>query len=122
MSKTFRPWDVDQAWLLPASIHDFVPARHVNSLAAGPPKGQRRVDLVLDLDQSVQDHRPTLVEIDLIGVDVGALPIVRVPAVNLEGLGTRRTVGLQPALAGPDSGIGGEAKLNHLSTDVGYLD
>jgi transposase len=28
MSKTFRPWDVDQAWLLPPSIHDFVPAGH----------------------------------------------------------------------------------------------
>jgi transposase len=26
MSKTFRSWDVDQAWLLPPSLHDFVPA------------------------------------------------------------------------------------------------
>lgn len=29
MSKTFRSWDVDQAWLLPPSVHDFVPAGHV---------------------------------------------------------------------------------------------
>ena len=29
MSKTFRSWDVDQGWLLPASVHDFVPAGHV---------------------------------------------------------------------------------------------
>ena len=28
MSKTFRSWDVDQAWLLPPSLHDFVPAGH----------------------------------------------------------------------------------------------
>jgi transposase len=28
MSKTFRPWDVDQGWLLPPSVHDFVPAGH----------------------------------------------------------------------------------------------
>ena len=28
MSKTFRCWDVDQAWLLPPSLHDFVPAGH----------------------------------------------------------------------------------------------
>jgi transposase len=28
MSKTFRPWDVDQAWLLPPTVHDFVPAGH----------------------------------------------------------------------------------------------
>ena len=29
MAKTFRPWDVDQAWLLPASVHEFVPPGHV---------------------------------------------------------------------------------------------
>lgn len=29
MSKSFRAWDVDQAWLLPASIHEFVPAGHL---------------------------------------------------------------------------------------------
>ena len=28
MSKTFRAWDVDQAWLLPPSVHDFVLAGH----------------------------------------------------------------------------------------------
>src|SRR5207237_4316641 len=29
ISKTFRPWDVDQVWLLPPSIQDLVPAGHV---------------------------------------------------------------------------------------------
>src|SRR5450755_1319208 len=29
MSKTFRPWDVDERWLLPPSVDDFVPAGHV---------------------------------------------------------------------------------------------
>src|SRR5579883_2216459 len=29
MSKTFRPWNVDQVWLFPPSVQDFVPARHV---------------------------------------------------------------------------------------------
>jgi len=28
MAKTFREWDVDEAWLLPPSIHDFVPPGH----------------------------------------------------------------------------------------------
>ena len=28
MSKTFRAWDVEQVWLLPPSVHDFVPAGH----------------------------------------------------------------------------------------------
>ena len=29
MSKSFRSWDVDQGWLLPPSVHDFVPAGHL---------------------------------------------------------------------------------------------
>jgi len=29
MSKTFRPWDVEQRWLLPPSVQDLVPAGHV---------------------------------------------------------------------------------------------
>jgi transposase len=29
MSKTFRAWDVDQAWLLPPSLHEFVPPGHL---------------------------------------------------------------------------------------------
>ena len=28
MTKSFRPWRVDEAWLLPASVQDFVPAGH----------------------------------------------------------------------------------------------
>jgi transposase len=32
MSKTFRAWDVDQVWLLPPSVHDFVPAGHAAHL------------------------------------------------------------------------------------------
>ena len=29
MSKSFRAWDVDQAWLLPPSVHEFVPPGHL---------------------------------------------------------------------------------------------
>ena len=29
MSKIFRSWDVDQGWLLPPSVHEFVPAGHL---------------------------------------------------------------------------------------------
>lgn len=29
MSKTFRPWDIEQGWLLPPSVHELVPAGHV---------------------------------------------------------------------------------------------
>jgi transposase len=30
MGKTFRDWSLDQALLLPPSVHDFVPARHLS--------------------------------------------------------------------------------------------
>ena len=29
MSKTFRAWDVDQGWLLPSSVHEYVPPGHL---------------------------------------------------------------------------------------------
>ncbi len=29
MEKTFRPWDVDQAWLFPPSVRDLVPEGHI---------------------------------------------------------------------------------------------
>src|SRR5918993_4428166 len=29
MAKTFRSWDVDQGWLLPPSVHEFVPSDHL---------------------------------------------------------------------------------------------
>lgn len=29
MSKTFRDWDVDQAWLLPPSVQELVPEGHL---------------------------------------------------------------------------------------------
>ncbi len=32
MGKTFRAWDVDQVWLLPPSVHDFVAAGHAAHL------------------------------------------------------------------------------------------
>ena len=28
MNKTFRPWNVDDVWLLPPSVQDLVPERH----------------------------------------------------------------------------------------------
>jgi hypothetical protein len=48
-----------------------------DALAAGAAEGQRRVDLVLDPDQRVEDHRPAIVEVDEIGVDARVLVVVR---------------------------------------------
>lgn len=35
MSKTFRPWRLDQSLLLPPSVHDFVPAGHLARFVVG---------------------------------------------------------------------------------------
>jgi hypothetical protein len=40
--------------------------RAANALAARAAEGKRRVDLVLDLDQRVEDHGPTLVQVNLV--------------------------------------------------------
>ena len=29
MAKTFRPWQVEQRWLLPPSVQELVPAEHL---------------------------------------------------------------------------------------------
>src|SRR5919106_1602800 len=50
MSKTFRAWDVDQAWLLPPSVHDFVPAGHPAHLV------RELVRAELDLAAIVADY------------------------------------------------------------------
>ena len=32
MVKVFRAWDLDQGWLLPPSLHEFVPPGHLTLL------------------------------------------------------------------------------------------
>jgi hypothetical protein len=50
MSTTFRAWDVDQVWLLPPSVHDFVPAGHPAHLV------RELVRTELDLAAIVADY------------------------------------------------------------------
>ncbi len=58
-------------------------ARTAHAFAAGPAQGQRRVDLVLDLQQHVQDHRRAR-DVDLEGVHARIAADVGIPAVHLE--------------------------------------
>ena len=50
MSKTYRAWEVDQVWLLPPSVHDFVPAGHPAHLV------RELVRAELDLSAIVADY------------------------------------------------------------------
>lgn len=47
MSKTFRAWDVDQVWLLPPSLHDFVPAGHPAHLLRELVRGELDLTAIL---------------------------------------------------------------------------
>ena len=55
----------------------FIAQRAADAFAAGAAEGQRRVDLVLDLDQRVQNHRAAGVHVDVVGV--GARVLARRP-------------------------------------------
>lgn len=56
-----------------------------DALSATPPEGQGRILLVLDLDQSIEDHGAGLVEVDGVGLQLGLLGRgIRVPSVDLE--------------------------------------
>ena len=92
---------------------DVEGAGAADALAAGAPEGQRRVDLVLDLDEGVQDHRPAGLEIDLEAVEPRVLAGVRVVAVDLEGLDLLRAGRRLPGLARLDLAVAGKGELGH---------
>jgi transposase len=47
MSKTYRTWDVDQAWLLPPSIHDFVASDHPAHLVREIVRGELDLSAIM---------------------------------------------------------------------------
>ncbi len=63
---------------------DIHRAGAADALATGAAEGQGRVDLVLDLDQCVEHHRPAARQIDFILVDMRILSVFLVPAVDAE--------------------------------------
>lgn len=64
-------------------VHGAGPA---DALAAGPPEGEGRIDLVLDLDEGVEDHGAALPEVDLVVLELRLRGVVRGPPVDREGL------------------------------------
>jgi transposase len=58
MTKTFRPWDVDQAWLLPASVDDFVPPEHPAHLVREIVRGELDLTPILSLYDEERGQPP----------------------------------------------------------------
>ena len=68
------------------AARDIHRARATYPFAAGAAEGQRRIDLVLDLDQRVQNHRPAAFQIDGIGIDPRVIPGIGIIAIDFEFL------------------------------------
>lgn len=63
MAKTFRPWNVDQAWLLPASVDDFVPPEHPAHLVREIVRGELDLTPILsryDEERGQPPYHPTM--------------------------------------------------------------
>ena len=70
--------------VLAVNVHG---ARAANALSARPSKGQSGVHLVLNLDKRIENHRPRLVQVDFVALELGLLlRLVWVPSVDFEFL------------------------------------
>ena len=58
MSKSFRPWDVDQSWLLPPSIHEFVPPEHPAHLVRDVVRGALDLTPILSAYRELRGYPP----------------------------------------------------------------
>src|SRR5204863_8195686 len=96
--------------VLPVHLHR---AGAANPLAAGAAEGERRILLGLDLDQSVEDHRPAAVEIDLEGIVARILAAIGIVAVDSEAPGPLRAGGSGIRLALPDPAVLREREFGH---------
>jgi len=68
--------------VLSVNVHG---ARSANALSAAPSEGQGRINLVLNLDQSVQNHWTGLVQVNCVGLQSRLFcRFIRIPAVDLE--------------------------------------
>ena len=104
----------------PVDIHR---ARPTNTFTARPTERQRWVNLVLDLDQRVQNHRTTGVHINKVGIQRRIFAIIGVPAVNLHLAQIGCALGFRPCLPNGHPGIFRECQLHHcdVPSDRGAL-
>jgi transposase len=58
MSKTFRMWDVDQAWLLPASVHQFVGPGHLAHFVRDTVREALDLSAITGLYKAEQGQQP----------------------------------------------------------------
>ena len=91
---------------------DIHRARPANPLAARASEGQCRVDLILDLDDRVEHHRPAFVEVDGVMVVTWICAAVGIVAIDFERLEALARLGLILAPLG-DLAVLGKRELSH---------
>ncbi|PXW55518.1 hypothetical protein BY998_1181 [Methylobacterium sp. B4] len=92
MAKVFRSWDVDQGWLLPLSLHEFVPLGHMAHLVSDTVREALDLSAILDtytVERGYPPYHPgMMVALLLYGYSRGlysshaALMWLRVPLQN----------------------------------------
>jgi len=58
MSKTFRDWNVDQQWLLPASVRELVPAGHLAHFVRDTVREELDLSAILDAYEEERGYPP----------------------------------------------------------------
>ena len=58
MSKTFRAWDVDQGWVLPPSLHDYVPAGHLAHFVRDTVREALDLSAIMDTYEEARGQPP----------------------------------------------------------------
>lgn len=58
MAKVFRAWDVDQGWLLPPSLHAFVPPGHRAHFVRDTVREALDLSAILDTSSEERGHPP----------------------------------------------------------------
>ncbi len=91
-----------------------------DALATRATKRQRRVNLVLDLDERVQHHRAAAVEIDLVGIEARVVSAIRVVAIDGEAPDVRGAIRRREVSAFLDSRVLGESDFSHSRSSPGF--
>jgi hypothetical protein len=89
----------------------FIAQEPANALAARAAEGQRRVDLVLDPDERIENHPPTIIEIDFESIEARILAGIRGVAIDLERLDAGHVGRRWPGLPGSDARFRGDAEI-----------